>query len=224
MSVEKLYLQAKESLEHANFARAAELGEQLIRMRFSGGYEVLARSFAGRAEYGLALTVLKQAVREAPSVWSLWAELGNAHSQLQGFEEALTAYRKARRCPGADLEQLDLNEAILAFRQNRPKRASELLDDLLSNSKDPQVRLAALTHQLKHLARQDRVLEALVIMGEAQLHDHDNAEIMTALGEIVLARGQPAEALRLAEQALGIRDSETARRVVEVARDQLENP
>ncbi len=215
--VDQLYLAAKQHLEAEEYSEAAALGEQLIRLRFSGGYEILARSFVGRKEHGLAITVLSQAVREAPQVWSLWAEKGNAHSELGEYEAAHKAYAQARTCPGADLEQLELNEAILAHKQGRPGHALERLEALQKSASEPELRVAALTHRLKILAHQDRLLEALVELGEAQLHDHDNVEILVRLSQVMLDKGEPQEAERLALQALGIRQTPEAQQALEAA-------
>lgn len=217
MTVEQLYLAAKHHLDEQQYGQAAALGEQLIRLRFSGGYEILARSFAGRGEHSLALTVLGQAVREAPTIWSLWAEKGNAHSELGEFEAALQSYQQARNCPGADLEQLELNEAILAYRQGRPAHALERLEAFLKTATEPPLRLAAQTHRLKIMCQQGRLLEALVELGEAQLHDNDNAEVLITLSKVMLERGEPAEAARLAEQSLAIRPSEGGKAALEAA-------
>lgn len=202
-------------LQEGDFEQATRLGEQLIRMRYSGGYEILARSFTATGKAEQALIVLQRAVGESPELWSLWAELATAHSNLGQISEAFRALAQARRLPHSDRDALDFNEGVLLFRQNRPGKAMELLEGVLERCQEKETRLAALTQLLKILAVQGRLMEALVMLGEAQLHDHDNAEILTLLAETVLQAGEPIEAAKLAQQAQSIRSSDRAQAIID---------
>jgi hypothetical protein len=60
----------------------------------------------------------------------------------------------------------------------------------------------------------DRVTEALLELGEASLHDQDNAELLSKLAFQLLEKGDRSNALNLAKQSLGIRRAGSVARVV----------
>lgn len=213
MTIDQLYQQARESLEEGRFAEARELGHQLLKSRFSGAFEILAGSFHGEGNLSVAIQVLESGVREAP-VWPLWLQLGNYRSESGDLVGALEAYQQARSIPGAETEQIVFNEALMRLRFGNKEKALELFEQVIKDSKDQRLRVVALTHRLTTLIQLDRVTEALMELGEAYLHDQDNAELLTRLAFQLLEKGDEQNALNLAKQALGLRRAGEVARVV----------
>lgn len=214
MSLESIYIEAKRALEEKRFQQARDLGHQLLKMRFSGAFEILAQSFLGEGQPEIALRVLENGVDEAPQVWSLWLQLGNCRSEIGDLIGAVEAYDRARKCPGAERDQIDFNEAYMRLRFGNKERALEGFQRLVEGTKDRKLRLVALIHRLSTLIELGRVTEALMELGEAYLHDADNAELLTKLSSKLLAIGDEANALNLAKQALGLKRAGEAARVV----------
>ena len=213
MDVEALYRQSLESLDEGRFEEARELGHQLLKLRFSGAFEVLARAFHGQGNLPVAIQVLENGVKEAP-IWPLWLQLGNCRSEFGDLEGALEAYREARLCPGAEVDQILFNEAMMRLRFGNKEKAIELFGQVHKDSEDKRLRVVALTHRLTTLVRLDRVTEAMMELGEARLHDADNAELLSSLAFELLERGDEGNALNLAFQALGLRRSGPVARIV----------
>lgn len=214
MNVESVYQEAKALLETGQYRQARDLGHSLLKARFSGAFEILAASFQGEGAVDVAITVLQNGVQEAPGVWSLWMQLGNCRSQAGLLMEAQQAYAQARACPHADIFQIDFNEAVMRMRYGNKERALELFSRVVEGTDDKRLRLVALIHRLGTLIDLGRVTEALMELGEAYLHDSDNAELLSSLSAKLLEAGDPINALNLAKQALGLKRAGKAADVV----------
>lgn len=213
MNVDELYQQALEAIERGLYKQARELGHQLLKLRFSGAFEILARSFHAEGNLPVAIQVLESAVKEAP-IWPLWLQLGNYRSEVGDLVGALNAYQNARACPGAEVDQVDLNEALMRLRFGNKEKALELFLKVSKGADDRKLRVVALTHRLTTLIDLDRVTEALLELGEAYLHDQDNAELLSKLAFLLMEKGDAANALNLAKQSLGLRRAGSVARVV----------
>jgi len=213
LTIDKLYEDSLKLLEQGRFAEARELGHRLLKQRFSGAFEVLARAFHGEGQLAVALQVLESGVKEA-SVWPLWLLFGNYRSESGDLEGALEAYEQARACPGAERDQILFNEALMRLRFGNREKALELFWQVYADSKDQKLRVVALTHRLTTLVELDRVTEALMELGEAYLHESDNAELLSKLAFQLLEKGDRNNALNLALQALGVRRAGEVPRVV----------
>ena len=211
--IDQLYTEAKELLDCRRFQEARELGHKLLKLRFSGAYEILAKSFQGEGQLAIAVQVLESGVTEAPQVWLLWLQLGNYRSETGDLEGALKAFSQARGLPEAETEQIDFNEAILRLRFGNPEKALELFKKL-EKSRDSKLKIVALTHRLCTLIELDRITEALMELGEAYLHESDNASLLGTLSFKLLEKGDKPNALNLAKQALGLKRSGAVARVL----------
>lgn len=214
MRTDDLYIHAKELLEAKEFRQARDLGHQLLKLRFSGAFEILAASFHGEGARDVALTVLENGVREAPEVWSLWLQLGNYLSEDGKLIEAEKAYLTARNLPHSEIDQIDFNEAVMRLRFGNRTKAMELFERVFQTTPDQRLRLVALTHRLTTMVELDQVTEALMELGEAFLHDSDNAELLTTLALKLLHHGDLINALNLSKQALGLKRSGKAAEVI----------
>ena len=195
-NIESLYEQAKDFLEEGRFSEARDLGHQLLKARFSGAFEILASSFHGEGALDVAITVLQNAVREVPQVWLLWMQLGNYLSESGRLLEAVESYQRAKACPGAEIDQVDLNEAMMRLLYGNKERALELFEQVVKHTSDNRIRLVALKHRLSTLIELGRVTEAMMELGEAYLHDSDNAELLTTLSQKLLEVGDHVNALK----------------------------
>lgn len=217
--IDELYSDAQEKLNKNNFKDARELGHKLLKLRFSGAYEILAKSFHGEGQLPIAIQVLENGVTEAPQVWLLWLQLGNYRSEANDLTGALTAFEQARKLPGVDLEQVDFNEAFLRLRFGNPEKAIELFKHL-RKARDPKIKMVALTHHLTTLIELERITEALMELGEAYLHESDNAALLSTLAFKLLEKKDTDNALNLAKQALGLKRSGEVARVLRLLEGQ----
>ena len=205
MNVDELYQKAQILLHEGRNKEAREVGHQLLKLRFSGAFEILARSFHQEGALPVAIQVLESGTREAPSVWLLWMQLGNYYSEAGRYGEAVEAYQAAKGCPAADTEQILFNEALLRLKLSSREKGLTLLSELIRSTESKEMRLAALTHRLSALVESEHLTEALIELGEAFLHDSDNAEILTKLSLQLLSQGDEKNAVNLARQALGLK-------------------
>lgn len=220
MDIESVYQQALHHLEEGRFREARDLGHRLLEWRFSGAFEILARAFRGEGQLPVAITVLENGTEQAPQVWSLWLQLGNYRSEAGDLDGALAAYSAARGCPDVDHCQVDLNEGILRERFGNPTAALELFEAVFRRTTDRELKLVALTHRLTTLISCDRLTEALLELGEANLHDADNAELLSKLAFQCLDRNDHSNALNLAKQALGLKRSGEVARILRLLEGQ----
>lgn len=212
--ISALYQEAQRCVEKGRYKQARDIGHQLLKARFTGAYEILARSFHGEGKLPIAIQVLESGVQEAPDVWLLWVQLGNYRSEAGDLNGALQAYARAKSCTGAETEQVDLNEALLRLERGNREKGLELLSVVIQQSSDPRIRLVALKHRLGALIEEERIPEALLELGEARLHDADNAELLTTLAFKLMDKKDHTNALNLAKQALGLKRAGEAARVL----------
>lgn len=205
MNVEQQYQKAHELLNEGKNLEARDVGHQLLKQRFSGAFEILARSFYQEGALPVAIQVLESGTQEAPTVWLLWMQLGNYYSEADRYGEAIEAYQRAKSCPTADTEQIVFNEAVLRLKFNTREKGLALLSDLIRTTESKEMRLAALTHRLGALVESGQLTEALMELGEAHLHDSDNSEVLTRLSLKLLGQSDEKNAVNLARQALGLK-------------------
>ena len=221
MDIQNLYSLAQERLAEGRYGEAKELGHQLLKLRFTGAFEILAKAFQGAGEIEVAVRVLESGLQEAPTVWLLWLQLGNYRSELGDLNGAVEAYNQARSCPGAESDQIDFNEAFMRSKYGNKATALELFRKVYRETEDKKLRVVALTHRLTTLIELDEITEALMELGEAYLHEADNAELLSKLAFQLLDKGDEKSALNLAKQALGLRRAGEVARVVRLLEGQL---
>lgn len=146
--VEALMRQGHELIEIGEYAKAIKVGRRLRQLRYSGGFEILAMAYHKKDDIDKAVRVLKQGVRKAPNVWLLWQLLGNYLSDEGQNAEASRAYDKALKCPGANLDSINLNIAINLSRQGKRSKALRLCDSLEGSDWSIQARAFSLKTQL----------------------------------------------------------------------------
>ncbi|MEZ4489455.1 MAG: hypothetical protein R3F51_17855 [Cyanobacteriota/Melainabacteria group bacterium] len=127
---EKLFEKARSCLDNYQLDEAIELGNELLSMNFSGGFEILALAFQQQNEFERAIEILETGVEQCPDLWLLWQLLGNMHSYQKNYAEAYSAYERALACPDAWKDSVMLNKAIALSREGDYQASEEALPDL----------------------------------------------------------------------------------------------
>lgn len=169
----RLMQEAYAHLEAYNTERAEKLGKDLVKMSFSGGYEVLALAYAQDDKMDEAISVLQEGVDRFPHVWLLWQLLGNLHSDLEEFDKAHRAYERALALPDADHDSISLNMAIVFSRENRHQEALIKLQGVSEPDMMPHV------HSLKAdcLVALERYDDALELAEESVAEIESNLDL-----------------------------------------------
>jgi tetratricopeptide (TPR) repeat protein len=130
MSADELMKHGYEFIEEGDFDSAFVVGGRLKRMGFTGGFEIIARTYAAEREVEQAIRELEKGVQKAPHVWILWEMLGNYRSDREDFDQALQCYDRAVGLPDANLSSINLNRAICQVRNGKPELALPILDSV----------------------------------------------------------------------------------------------
>lgn len=214
MDAAHLYRLALESLEEGEYERAADLAQRLIEQGLSGGFEILARTHFEQDELEQAIEVLRRGLKHSPRAWVLWVQMGNYLSDAESFEEASSAYARARLCPGSDLTQVDLNEAILHRRMGDPKFALELVRRVLTREKQGEFYQQARRDEVGVLAALGLFEESESLISLQKFETWEQADLYTELAEELLKAGRNQEALLKAQHAISLRRTGHAYNVV----------
>lgn len=129
---EQMMQEAYECLDSFDADNALSIGKELVEMRFSGGFEIIALSYAMDDKLDKAIKTLEEGVRSCPTVWILWQLLGNYYSDDERYDKAMECYHKALECEEADPSSVHLNIAISLSRQQKFNESNQellLVDD-----------------------------------------------------------------------------------------------
>lgn len=196
---EKLTAEGFSCLSNKEYEKAMRIAAQLEELRFSSSFEIAAQAYAGLGDLEKAISVLERGVKLAPDVWGNWQLLGNYLSDLERFESAASAYRNALKCPNARVGSIQLNQAILANRQNKYDEALQILDKI--DEKDLLLHISET--RVSSLKGLNKIEEAISLANRilSELSDKDNyAEmqdrVAAALGRLRLMSGEDKEVVR----------------------------
>jgi tetratricopeptide (TPR) repeat protein len=115
----ELYEKACYKLQKHEYDHALKMGKELIKLRHSGGFEIVARVHIHREKPEEAIATLKEGVSFAPQVWVLWSILGNVYSDEGNFSAANEAYDKALQCPNVEISTVEFNRALALGREGK---------------------------------------------------------------------------------------------------------
>ncbi|HEY9788642.1 MAG TPA: hypothetical protein V6D17_24860 [Candidatus Obscuribacterales bacterium] len=182
---------AYEYLGTNDAGRAKKLGKKLLKMRFSGGYEVLARAYELENRLDAAIAVLEEGVQTVPQVWLLWQLLGNYYSDDGDFVKAEHVYNQALTCPGVDVSSVNFNKSIALHRQGRSDEAMDALDQVDSEAlhwPGLALRVAILNGQ-GHFNKASDLAKHLIerILESEELFDRYTVELAGLLTELGLS-------------------------------------
>jgi tetratricopeptide (TPR) repeat protein len=116
---EELLRKGHEAVNRGHYIEARKISKTLLRMRFTGGFEIAALNLQKAGKPKAAVRILERGVRKGPKVWLLWQLLGNLRSDLGDFDGASKDYDRALACPNVNPSSVHLNRAILMDRQGK---------------------------------------------------------------------------------------------------------
>ncbi|MBI2572154.1 MAG: tetratricopeptide repeat protein [Candidatus Schekmanbacteria bacterium] len=121
------------ALADRRLARAKRIGNRLLGLGYSGGFELLARAAELEEKPRKAIRILKAGLRDAPDSWALWLMLGNLYSDRERHERSSECFRRAQTCPGVDADLVHLNAATALGRAKQYTEAVLELDRIAGN-------------------------------------------------------------------------------------------
>lgn len=161
---EKLFEEARSCLDNYQLEEAIELGNELLRLNFSGGFEILALAFQQQNDFDKAVEILETGVEECPDLWLLWQLLGNMYSYRKNYAEAYSAYDRALTCPDVWIDSVMLNKAIALSREGDYPGSEEALPDLENSSLAIEI-LSVRLANLNALEEWDKVMQYEPVVG-----------------------------------------------------------
>lgn len=196
---EKLTAEGFECLKNEEYEKAIKIADQLEKLRFSSAFEIAAQAYSGLGELEKAVSVLERGGKLAPDVWLNWQLLGNYLSDLQRFEGAASAYQNALKCPNVQVGSVQLNQAILANRQNKFDEALQILGKIDDNELLLHISEARIS-SLKGLNRVEEAISlAKQVLHEASEKDDDvelRDRVAADLGRLRLTSGENKDVVR----------------------------
>ena len=117
--VQKLMEDAYELLDSYSCDEAVKIGLKLLKLGYSGAYEILALAYYRTGERQRAMETLNEGLKKAPDVWLLWQLIGNIYSDDGKYVEAHEAFARSLTCPGVDESWVRYNQAVALSRQER---------------------------------------------------------------------------------------------------------
>jgi tetratricopeptide (TPR) repeat protein len=196
---EKLTAAGFACLNNEEYEKAIKIADQLEELRFSSSFEIAAQAYSGLGNLERAVSILERGVKLAPDVWGNWQLLGNYLSDLERFESAASSYRSALKCPKVRVGSIQLNQAILANRQNHFDEALQILEKI----DDRDLLLPISETRISSLKGLNRIEEAISLANQilSELSDKDkHAElrdrVAATLGRLRLMSGEVKEVVR----------------------------
>ncbi len=180
------------ALDAGEFDIAIAKGRELLAMRWSGGFEIVALGLRAKGDRQGALETLEDAARLAP-VWSLAQLRGNVLDELDRHEDALAAYDEALALEGCWQGSVRYNRAVANAQLGRWGEALADAEGALEDARDAPFTVHALrlaVEALGHLKRHDDAVSLIENVGGG------DADVARALADIrvgaLLAAQRPA--------------------------------
>ncbi|MCE7873537.1 tetratricopeptide repeat protein [bacterium CPR1] len=208
---EKLIGKGLEALESRDYPGAARAGQDLIELRHSYGFELLARCHSDQGQTDEALRVLDEGLLRVPGHWRLLELKAIALSDGERCEQALPFYRAALEADNTRIESVRYNlgltlqrmgrteEAIEQFRQ--AEEVSEACSDLWVLIRTSLIGASA---PAEALALAERAVAEMEASGAVE----GLGRVKQSLGGALVAAGQREKALELAHEMLSLWDEE----------------
>ena len=117
--IDRLMNEGFEALAFFNINKAIRIGKQLLRLKHTSAFEILALAYADDKKLKKAITILEKGIKIAPSIWRLWQLLGNYRSENEEYSKAQICYKKALECPITNSISIRYNSAIAYFREEK---------------------------------------------------------------------------------------------------------
>lgn len=218
MDVQALIEEADEALAEGDLKTAERAGEALLAARHIYGFEVLARMHQQRGDLPKALATIEDGVAKAPRAWPLRLLQGELHSDSGEYDAALAAYDSVLAIDGADVDAVHINAAIVLHRAGRYEEALARLDRAPGESDETLFAAARIRADILNILERPDDAMAAAEKGLALVTDDvptsDVADLYAAMAKSALMKGDRAEALRRAKEAVALDDNEIARLIV----------
>ncbi|HOC93566.1 MAG TPA: hypothetical protein PKH33_14520 [bacterium] len=111
--------------------KAAKIGNQLLKMKYTGGFEIMGLVYMEKGEINKAIKTLEEGVKKAPDIWLLWQLLGNAYSDNKKYKKALQSYSSALKCADKDVSSIYYNIAIALSREEKYEEALKACENVI---------------------------------------------------------------------------------------------
>ncbi len=101
------------------------MARQIMRLRYTGAYEIRALALGKAGRPGAALAALQRGAARAPQAWIIQMMLGNALSDFGRYDEAVEAYKVGRGLVTDPYDQvlIEANHAHALYRAGRAPAA-----------------------------------------------------------------------------------------------------
>lgn len=158
------------ALDRGDADAAIASGQELLGMRWSGGFELVALGKRAKGDHEGALAALDQAREVAPAVWSLAQLRGNVLDELGRHADAVAAYDEALSLENAWRGSIHYNRAVANAALERWGDALFDAERALEDTRDAPFTIEAIrlaTEALGHLGRHEDAVALLNHVGAA---------------------------------------------------------
>jgi tetratricopeptide (TPR) repeat protein len=128
--IEALAEQAWQHIHESDLEGARTIGTDLMAAEVETGYRILALVTATEDQPQEAIRILEKGVAAHPDIWQLHLQLGNFYSDQGEYEQALATFAKAAQCPEVEMHWVQVNQAIVYYRQQEFESALNLLQQV----------------------------------------------------------------------------------------------
>lgn len=209
--LESLIVAGLDALESRDYPVAARAGRELIELRHSYGFEILARCLSDQGQTDEALRALDDGLLKIPGHWRLLELKAIVLSDGERCEEALPFYQAALEADKAQIDSVRYNLGLTLARTGRTEEAIEQFrqaEEVTERFSDLWVRLRTSQMQASAPAEALALAERTVAEMEASGAAEGLGRVKQGLGGALLALGQREKALELAREMLNVWDEE----------------
>lgn len=192
--------------------KAERIARELIRRRYTGGLEILARLQLQAGNLDDAISTLDEATTEHPQIAIFWSLLGEAHSNIGNYEDALAAFQRHRMF-SEEAEVADYNIGIVYARMGQHDLALQFLMRDEWEDLPRRLGMVARAHSLRKIGRNE---EARAVL-ESFAREEWDARFWGEFAALELADGRTEKAVAAAKTSVGLGSSWEA---LEVLRSQ----
>jgi len=191
------------ALEARDFDGAIEKGRELLTMRWSGGFELIALGLRAKGDHRGALEALEDAARVAP-MWSLSQLRGNVLDELSRHADAVAAYDEALALEGCWQGSVRYNRAVANAALAQWGEALADAELALEDARDAPFTMHALRLAVESLGHLNRHEDAVKLIEHVAAGDGDAHLALSDIqvGAMLAAGRATTEIEALAQRAI----------------------
>ncbi len=206
-------------LERKDYERAAKIGDELIKLSYSGGFEIKALCLYEEGKKSEAIRLLERATQRYPKVWILWSYLGEYYSNEGRYQDALAAFHQFRSS-GGEHETAQYNIAVVYGRMEKYEQALTEIDGAFGGETPEHFVLRAKASFLSGLQRFQDALSC----AESACNLEPNSENLAEKAKALSGLERLSEAIEAANSSLAINVCEHAALLVMASANELATP